>query len=341
MADFAIFGAGAMATAMGVLLASNGHNVLLYARRDELAKSINEKRRNMDYMPEVILPEGIRATSRFYEWISASDNIILAIPSRSILEFCELVKARKNRLEDKTWLSVIKGINVDLRKTCSRILVERLKIEEENIAVLSGPGFATEIVRGVPTINVIASKSRDTIKLFRNALATEHFMLKTSDDVIGVEIGGVLKNIGSIAIGLIDGMGFGDNTRGFVFTYCLHELIEIGVKIFKAKLWTLLDLPLLGDFLCTAFSQKSRNRIIGLLFSKNIKNIPEDSFVSEGRYSIQVIQSLAREQGISTPVMDFVASVLSGANPMSAFHTLWRVLKEDVSKNITFKRLYV
>jgi len=336
MTDFAIFGAGAMATAIGYLLALNGHSVMLYTRRYELAKSINEKRRNADYMPELNLPEEVRATMRLDEWITASDNIILAIPSKAIPEFCELMKVHKDKIKVKNWLSVVKGINAKLRKTCSRILIEELKISDENVAVLSGPNFAIEIVKQMPTINIIASKSRDTINIFHDCLATEYFVLKPSDDVIGAEIGGVLKNIGSIAIGLIDGLGFGDNTRGFIFTYCLHELIEIGVKIFKAKLWTLLDLPLLGDFLCTAFSQKSRNRIIGLLFSKNIKNIPEDSFVSEGRYSIQVIQSLAREQGISTPVMDFVASVLSGANPLSAFHTLWKVLKEDISKKCNF-----
>jgi len=328
MTDFAIFGAGAMATAIGNLLALNGHSVILYARRHELAKSINEKRRNIDYIPELILPEEVRATTRLDEWITASDNIILAIPSRAILDFCDLMKVQRNQLKDKNWLSVVKGINAKFRKTCSRIIIEKLKIKEENIAVLSGPNFAIEIVKQVPTINVIASKSRETINIFHDCLTTEYLVLKTSDDVIGVEIGGVLKNIGSITIGLIDGLGFGDNTRGFIFTYCLHELIEIGRKIFKAKLQTLLDLPLLGDFISTAFSQKSRNRLIGLLFSKNIRNIPDDTFISEGRHSVHVIRSLAHERGISTPVMDFVASVLSGANPLSAFHTLWQRLKE-------------
>jgi len=326
MADFAIYGAGTMATAMSVLLASNDYSVIMYARRDIVAKAINEKRRNIEYMPEITLSEKIKATSNLEDWIKSSEKVVLAVPSHAVLEFCKKLKSKKE-IMDNVWLSVVKGIDNISGKTISQTFISILGIDEEKIAILSGPNFAIEIVKKVPTLNIIASKSIKTLSIFSKALTTDYFVLKFTDDVIGAEVGGVLKNIGAIAMGIIDGLNLGDNTRGAMFSQCLRELLEIGTKVFGARLETLLDLSLLGDLVATGFSDKSRNRIVGLLFSKGVRNIPNDTFISEGRNSVKIINSLAHKMKIDTPLIDFVDSVLSGVHPAAAFHSLWENIK--------------
>lgn len=153
--------------------------------------------------------------------------------------------------------------------------------------------------------------------------------MKITDDLEGVEIGGILKNIGAIAVGLVDGLNLGDNTRGFIFPRYLKEALEIGVKIFGAKEETLLDPACLGDMITTAFSLKSRNRIIGLLASKYITKIPKDTFIAEGRNNAKIVKTLAHKNKIKTPITKFVNSVLAGTRPVIAFNSLWENIKKE------------
>jgi len=327
MADYAVIGAGAMGTAMSFLISSNDYEVLVWARRKEVADTINKKRVNMEYMPQLALSEKVKATTDIKECIESSDRIVFAIPSYSVVRFCE--KLKDFQVSKKLWLSVIKGMDTSSRRTVSRILQDELKIGKDKIVVLSGPDFAIEIVEKVPTVGVLGCKSFRTASNFGKALTTEHFVAKVTDDLEGVEIGGVLKNIGAIAIGLIDGLNLGDNTRGFIFSRYLKEALEVGVRIFGAKEETLLGPACLGDMITTSFSLKSRNRIIGLLASKCITNIPKDTFIAEGRSNAKIVKTLAHKNKIKTPIIEFVNSVLTGTKPVIAFNDLWNKTKKE------------
>lgn len=327
MVDFAVLGAGAMGTAMGYLLASNNYDVLMWARRKEVADGINYKKVNAEYMPNVTLPKKVNATTNLEKCFKSSERIILAIPSHGVYDLS--LKLSKYRPSHKQLLSVVKGIDVNVRRTASELIRDQLPIEKDQIAVLSGPNFAIEIVENIPTVGIIGCISKATAAIFRDSLTTEHFLIKVTNDIQGVEIGGILKNVGAIAIGLIDGLNLGDNTRGLIFSRYMQEALEIGTKIFKAKEQTLLGPACLGDMIATAFSLKSRNRIIGLLASKCITNVPKSTFISEGKSSTKIIQELAREHKISVPITEFVHAVLSGTKPYTAFNNLWRYLEQE------------
>jgi len=329
MTDYAILGAGAMGTAIGFLLASNGNEVLMWTRRKKVAKSINKEKVNSEYMPYLFLPEKIKATVNIKKCVESSDNLVFAIPSHAILEICEKIKSFK--MSKKICLSVIKGMEAKSKRTISEVLKDELKIEKNNIVVLSGPNFAIEIVENIPTIGVLGCKQIKNGLIFQKALTTEHFIAEVTDDSAGVEIGGILKNIGAIAMGIIDGLNLGDNTRGFIFSQYFKEALEIGVKIFKAKEGTLMGHACLGDMIATSFSLKSRNRIIGLLASKSIKNIPKDTFIAEGKNNAEILKIIARKNKIDAPVTNFVSSVLAGKKPVVAFNRLWRKFKSKLS----------
>jgi glycerol-3-phosphate dehydrogenase (NAD(P)+) len=218
---------------------------------------------------------------------------------------------------------------VDFGCTISRMFIERLQIEEDKISVLSGPNFAIEIVKYAPSVSILGCRSKTTATIFRDALENRCFLVRVTEDLEGVEAGGILKNIGAIAIGLLDGLDLGDNVRGLIFTEYVEEGIRVGTDVFKAKMETLLGPAFLGDLVTTAFSLKSRNRLIGLLASKNVTNIPNYTFIAEGRNCAETIKALAHKHKISVPVIEFVCEALSGVKPYVAFISLWKKLKEE------------
>lgn len=327
MADYTILGAGSMGTAMSFLIGSNNYDVLMWARRKEVADAISKKRVNAEYMPQLVLPEKVRASTDIKECVESSNNIILAVPSHGVVEVCKRI--RDYEVSEKLWLSVVKGMDTVSRRTISHVLQDELGIGRGKIAVLSGPNFAVEIVENMPTVGVLGCKSSKIALKLGKALITEHFMVKMTRDLAGVEIGGVLKNIGAIAIGVVDGSNLGDNTRGLIFSGYMEEALEIGVRIFEAEEATLLGPACLGDMITTAFSLKSRNRIVGLLASKCITNIPKDTFIAEGRNNARIVRMLARKHNIGVPITEFVDSVLAGVKPIVAFNNLWDKMRKD------------
>lgn len=331
MADFTVLGAGAMGTAVSYLLAYNKNEVLMWVRRKEICDQINKKRQNPEYMPGLIIPESVNATTDLEESITTASKIVIAIPSHGVYDLC--TKVSKYVSSKMCWLSVVKGIDTHTKSRISQLLHSRLDIEEDKIAALSGPNFAIEIVNKVPTIAVIGSVSDHTASLFRKFLMNDYFLIEKTDDVNGVEIGGVLKNIGAIAVGLVDGLNLGDNTRGLIMTLYLREALEVGSKVFGAKTDTLLGPACLGDMITTAFSNKSRNRILGLLASKCITKIPDLTFIAEGRNNAEIIEGFANEHGIEVPVTEFVYSALKGTKPLIAFNNLWRRVRKQTDKN--------
>ncbi len=329
MTDFTVLGAGAMGTAVSYLLACNKSHVLIWTRREKIEEYVNRRRENVEYMPGLTLPENINATTDLEECVTTTSKIVIAIPSHGVFDLCtRLSRYASSKLR---WLSVVKGMDTKTKCTVSQLLHNKLDVKEDKTAALSGPNFAVEIVQNIPTIAVIGSRSDHTASIFRKSLVTNYFLIETTDDLKGVEIGGVLKNIGAIAIGVIDGLNLGDNTRGLIISVYLKESLEVGTKVFGAKKDTLLGPACLGDMITTAFSNKSRNRVLGLLAAKRIAKIPEHTFIAEGRNNARVIKNFANRCGIEVPITEFVYSTLKGAKPLLAFNTLWKNIKQRLN----------
>lgn len=328
MYDFTVLGAGAMGTAISYLLANNGNEVLLWAGRKEICNQINKVRRNPEYLPDLIIPPSVRATKDLEESVTTASRIVIAIPSHGVYDLC--TKISKHVSSKTRWLSLVKGIETRTKSRISKLLHDRLDIEEGKIAVLAGPNFAIEIVNRVPTIAIIGSTFDYTVSIFRKSLMNANFLVEKTNDVNGVEIGGVLKNIGAIAIGLTDGLNLGDNTRGLIATKFLREALDIGLKSFSARKDTILGPACLGDMITTAFSNKSRNRILGLLASKCITKIPELTFITEGRNNAGIIKECADKHNIEIPVTNFVYYTLKGTKPSIAFNLFWKHIEQKI-----------
>jgi glycerol-3-phosphate dehydrogenase (NAD(P)+) len=201
--------------------------------------------------------------------------------------------------------------------------------------VLSGPNFAAELAERTPSVMVIASGNRGIVSVFKDSLESEYLHIYSSDDVAGVEISAIFKNILAISMGIVDGLGFGANTRGAIFPLCILEALEIGTKVFGAKLSTLLGPACLGDAVTTAFSSKSRNYLLGLLLAKKVSGNSENSFLSEGKNNIKLIRNLAFKNGISAPVAEFVYDIVDGENAYQAFSSLWKRMNSLPCKDLS------
>lgn len=330
MTDFVVIGGGSMGTAVAYLLANNPkNNVLIWLRNQNKVNAINSSNSNSEYLPGLILPKNIAVTANLTDALGYSDNLILAIPSHAINALLSQIK--KNPLKKPKILSVIKGFDHTSKKGISLTLSKNLDIQLGKIAVLSGPNFAAELVVNTPSIMVIACKNEETISIFKAALTSTSTIVYSTDDVSGVEIAAVLKNIIAIAMGIVDGLGFGANTRGAVFSVCIREALEIGTRIFNAKQETILGPACLGDAITTGFSSKSRNYLLGLLLAKKASlGESESSFICEGKNNIRLVRDLAAENHIYVPITEFVYQIINGVNAYQAFSDLWKKIATTI-----------
>jgi glycerol-3-phosphate dehydrogenase (NAD(P)+) len=324
MFDFLILGGGAMATSMAYLLSKNGQRtVLMWLRNKEKALAIKQLKENSEYLPGVILPNTLTVTDDIVEALGGSDKIVLAVPSHAVRALVNQIQGHINPKRVK-FLSVIKGLDHSSGKRISLLVTDSLGIPLEHFAVLSGPNFATELAGDVPSVMVIASPNSETLLTFKSALESERLIIYSSDDLAGVEIASVLKNIIAIAIGIVDGLGFGANTRGAVFAICMKEALDIGRYIFGAKPETILGPACLGDAITTGFSSKSRNYLLGLLLAKKASLGNSDvSFICEGKNNIRIVKDLVAKHGINAPITEFVWQIINGINAYQAFSHLW------------------
>ena len=324
MYDFLVLGGGAMGTAIAYLLSKDGNrDVLMWLRNSEKAANINKYRQNSEYLMDLVLPPKIVATGNLLEALDQSEKIIFAVPSYAVHPLLGQIKGHID-VDRARFLSVVKGLDRTSGNRISTLVSGSLGVPIQNIAVLSGPNFAVELTENTPSVMVIASKSTKTLSIFKNALQAKHLIIYSSDDVAGVEISSVFKNVLAISMGLVDGLGFGANTRGAIFPLCIWEALEIGTKVFGAKPETLLGPACLGDAVTTGFSSKSRNYLLGLLLAKKVSNNSENSFLCEGKNSIKMIRNLALDHGINAPVTEFVYNIMNGANAYQAFSSLWK-----------------
>jgi glycerol-3-phosphate dehydrogenase (NAD(P)+) len=327
MNDFLVLGGGAMGTSMAYLLSSNSEtSVSMWVRNADKANKIQVSRENTEYLPGTILPSNVSVTSDLDSALGMCDKIVLAVPSHMAISLCNQIRGVIDH-DKALFLSVAKGLECSTGCTLSELAPEALGIPSGNFSVLCGPNFASELTEKMPSVMVIASTDPKTIAVFQRSLESKNLIVYPSDDVVGVEASAVLKNVIAIAIGIVDGLGFGSNTRGAVFTASMHEALQIGQKVFGARAETILSPACLGDAITTGFSTKSRNYLLGLLLAKRVSGNSDNSFLCEGKNNIRALRNLVIEHSLDAPVTDFVYSIIDGANAYQAFSCLWKDLK--------------
>ena len=309
ISKISIIGAGSWGTALAILLAEKGYKVSLWARRKGLAVEINKKRENSQYLKNIKIPANIIATHSMKDAAENSDMVVFAVPSEFLRHTAKSFSGfiKKNMVV----VHVVKGIEENSGKMMSQVLEEELK--KEDIAVLSGPNHAEEVAYKLPTATVIVSKSKNITELVAEVFYMPYFKTYPHDDVTGVEICGAIKNIVAIAIGVCDGLKFGDNAKASILTLGLSEMGIIARK-FGAKRETCYGLAGVGDLVATCYSHYSRNRFVGeeLAKGKSIGQVNKEMYgmIAEGIKNTKAVYHLCKKNGIKTPLITHAYKVL-------------------------------
>jgi glycerol-3-phosphate dehydrogenase (NAD(P)+) len=311
-----VLGAGSWGTTFAKILADGGSDVTLWARRPELAKEISEAKRNSDYLPGINLPLTVTATPSLAEALAGAEMVFVSIPSQSLRE--NLAAIRPLLPSDALVISLMKGVEKKSGLRMSEVIELGLEIDRDRIAVASGPNLALEIAKEQPTAAVISSQSLETAQRVAMAASNRYFRSFVNTDVIGTEFGGVLKNLIAVAIGIVDGVGYGENTKASIITRGLAEMTDFAVA-YGAEAVTLSGLAGLGDLIATSSSSLSRNNTAGRLlgqgysFADVVKSMQQ---TAEGLASVAPILELASAKGVDMPIVRQVSEVLAGTlNP--------------------------
>ena len=321
MANVGIMGAGSWGTALALLLHKNGHNVTVWSINDDEVKMLYIKREHESKLPGVKIPDDMEFTSEMESAIKGKDFIVLAVPSPFTRSTARNMKPYV--AEGQIIVDVAKGIEESTLMTLSQQIEE--EIPQANVAVLSGPSHAEEVGRGLPTIVVIGAKTKETAEYLQDMFMNEVFRVYTSPDMLGMELGGSLKNVIALAAGIADGLGYGDNTKAALITRGIAEIARLGVKMGGA-IESFTGLTGIGDLIVTCASVHSRNRKAGYLIGQGMsmqEAMDEVKMVVEGVYSTKAAVKLGKEYGVSLPIIDKVNEVLfEGKDPREAVNEL-------------------
>lgn len=308
----AVLGAGSWGTTFAKILTDGGADVVLWARRPELAREITEGRRNSDYLQGINLPVGLRATSRLDLALAGAEHVFVSVPSQSLRE--NLIQAEPFLAPGATIVSLMKGVERSTGLRMSEVIEQVLPIDPARIAAISGPNLALEIAKEQPTAAVVSSSSLETAHAVALLATTKYFRSYVNTDVIGTEFGGVLKNLIAVAIGIVDGVGYGENTKASIITRGLVEMTDFAVA-YGAQPETLAGLAGLGDLIATCQSPLSRNNTAGRLLGQGYSYndvIAQMQQTTEGLASVSPILELARAKGVDMPIVEQVRQVLAG-----------------------------
>lgn len=305
----AVVGAGSWGTALANVLATNGHSVTLWSRGSEVADFINRKHENSVYLPGIRLNDAVKATTVLADAVTGAQTVVMVVPSHAMRETARLAAASID--PDAVVVSASKGIEDESCKTMFDLIAETLG-DSERIGVLSGPSFAAEVAAGQPTVVVAAASTQELAERIQSDFASLTLRVYSSTDVIGVEIGGVVKNIMAIATGVCDGLGFGHNARAATITRGLAEITRLAVSL-GARQETLAGLSGVGDLVLTCTGDLSRNRQLGLRIGRGEKVadiLAGMRMVAEGVRNTKAVRTLAQRQGVELPIVDVTYSVL-------------------------------
>lgn len=303
-----ILGAGTWGTALAILLANNGHEVTLWSALKKETESLRNHRNEIHNLPEAILPESVKITDDCTETVNHPDIMVFAVASPYVRETAK--KMAPLIRENQIIVNVGKGIEESTLDTLTDIIKE--EIPQADVAVLSGPSHAEEVSRGIPTTCVVGAARRETANKIQDAFMSDNFRVYTSPDVIGIELGGSLKNVIALAAGIADGLGFGDNTKAALMTRGIAEISRLGVKM-GGKLETFSGLSGVGDLIVTCSSTHSRNRNAGFYIGQgmSVKEAMDTvAQVVEGVYSAKAALALAREYQVEMPIVEQVNLIL-------------------------------
>ena len=308
----AVLGAGSWGTTFAKVLADGGSDVALWARRPELAREISESKRNSDYLPGINLPRNLWASPRLTDVLDGAELVFLSVPSQALRDNLRSLKALIP--DDAILVSLMKGVEKGTRFRMSEVIEQELGIDPDRVAVASGPNLALEIAKQQPTAAVVASTSLETATTVAAVATNPYFRSFVNTDVIGTEFGGVLKNLIAVAIGIVDGVGYGENTKASIITRGLVEMTDFAVA-YGGRPETLAGLAGLGDLIATCESSLSRNNTAGRLLGQGYSFtdvVKQMNQTAEGLSSVAPVLELAMAKGVVMPIVSQVAEVLAG-----------------------------
>lgn len=310
MTRAAVLGSGSWGTAFGKVLADAGTDVVLWARRADLAEAVRDRHENPDYLPGIVLPHNLSATSDAAEAVAGADFVVLAVPSQTLRENLASVVPALGR--DAVLVSLMKGVELGTTKRMSEVVAEVADVPPGQVAVVTGPNLAKEIALGQPAGTVVACIDEQVAKRLQKACMTGYFRPYTNVDVVGCELGGAVKNVIALATGMAEGMGFGDNTKASLITRGLAETARLGAALGADPL-TFSGLAGLGDLVATCTSPLSRNRTFGerLGRGETLEEIlARKQQTAEGVKSCRSILDLARKHDVDMPITEHVVKVV-------------------------------
>lgn len=317
MTKITVFGTGSFGTALANVLAENGHSVLMWGKNENTVDEINQSHQNKRYLKDVTLIETIKATSQLEQAVNFSDIFLIALPTKAIRDV--VTEINQHIKTKKTFIHVAKGIENETFKRVSEMIEDSVSKNHKNgVGVLSGPSHAEEVVIKQPTTVAASSKDERISKLIQDLFMNDYLRVYTNNDLIGVELGGALKNIIAVASGIVAGMGYGDNAKAALMTRGLAEISRLGEKL-GANPMTFLGLGGIGDLIVTCTSTHSRNYTLGYKLGKGKTTeeaLNEMNMVVEGIYTTNSVYHLAKAQNVDMPITNALYKVLFEDKPV-------------------------
>ena len=321
MKKISILGAGTWGCALAILLSGNGHEVTIYTKIEKEAKDLEENRKSLKNLPGAVLSEDIKITLNLEEACKDKDIIVMAVASPYIREISKAASPYIKK--GQIIVNVSKGIEYGTFYTLSDIINE--EIAQADIAVLSGPSHAEEVSRGIPTTIVVGATTKETAKFIQDVFMNDVFRVYTSPDIVGIELGGSIKNVIALAAGIVDGLNLGDNTKAALMTRGIAEITRLGIKM-GAKMETFSGLSGIGDLFVTCTSKHSRNRNAGYLIGQGYsleETIKKVNQVVEGVNCAKAALELSKKYDVEMPIVEKINEVLfEGKAPIDAVNDL-------------------
>lgn len=320
-----IIGSGSWGTALGIVLAEKELDVQMYVRNAEKRKALEESRENHHYLPGRILPSNLKLTGELQDVVKGMDFTLLAVPTqhvRNVLKDIQPLAKGKH-----AFVNVAKGLENGTLMRISEIFAEELP--EADYAILSGPSHAEEVAKKMPTTITVASENDDFSLLVQETFTTEFLRIYRNDDLVGVELGGALKNVIAIGAGISDGLGYGDNTKAALMNRGIVEITRLG-EAMGAERKTFLGLSGMGDLIVTCMSKHSRNRRAGILLAKGIsleETIQKIGMVVEGAETVKAAVELAGKYEIEMPISQEIYEVLYGTEDVK--RSVYKLMMRD------------
>ncbi len=308
MAKVSFVGGGSFGTALAVMLSNKGVGSEIWDRKEEVINDININKTNKKYLPGVVLPSGITGNTNLEEVVAGSEFLVLAVPSHVVRDICKQIKSFLKK--ETLIISIAKGIEESTDERLSQVIKEELP--DNPVVVLSGPSHAEEVALGIPTTVVVSSENMEYAEKVRDLFMSNNFRVYTNSDIIGIEIGGAVKNIIALAAGISDGIGFGDNTKAALMTRGMSEIVRIGTKL-GGRLETFYGLTGMGDLIVTCTSMHSRNRRTGILIGQGLsmeEACAKVGMVVEGVKACRAFYEFKEKLNVSMPITDMLYKVL-------------------------------